>query len=255
MTSMANKSVEQETARHPLISNFRDAGGAGLNLGQMHRGRLYRSAAPGRLNATDIDAFRSLGVATIVDLRGLQEAALAPTHIPDGSGIMVVQMPVEPRTSGLVRQALADGSAHPDLMRDLMIQSYRHYVGDSAPAFGEALTALLTVQAPALVHCTAGKDRTGFVIAVIQSALGVSDDDIMADYLRTNTDWDRASASAHLKGGSAAVGPILVADADYLGAAFDEIARRDGSAIDFIQRATQGRVTSAHIDRLVQHGN
>jgi protein-tyrosine phosphatase len=255
MTSMANTNLVQETACHPLISNFRDAGGAALDLGQMHRGRLYRSAAPGKLNATDVDAFRSLGVTTIVDLRGLQEAALAPTSIPDESDLTIIQTPVEPRTSGLVRQALADGSAHPDLMRDLMLQSYRHYVGDSAPAFGEALMALLTAQGPALVHCTAGKDRTGFVIAVIQSALGVCHDDIIADYLRTNTDWDRASASVHLKVSSAAIGPILVADAEYLAAAFDEITRRDGSAIDFIQRATQGRVTSAHIDRLVQHGD
>jgi protein-tyrosine phosphatase len=154
-----------------------------------------------------------------------------------------------------VKQALADGSASAALMRDLMISSYRHYVTEAAPAFGDALTALLKSEGPALVHCTAGKDRTGFVVAVIQSALGASEDDIATDYLRTNTDWDRASVSSHLPLDSDVVAPILRADMDYLTAAFKEIARHDRGVHGFIERATQGRVTRAHLDVLLYRGD
>jgi protein-tyrosine phosphatase len=117
------------------------------------------------------------------------------------------------------------------------------------------LTALLISDGPALVHCTAGKDRTGFVVAVIQSALGASENDIATDYLRTNTDWDRASVSSHLPLDSDVVAPILRADMDYLTAAFKEIARHDRGVHGFIERATQGRVTRAHLDVLLHQGD
>jgi protein-tyrosine phosphatase len=239
----------------PSISNFRDVGGHALPSGKIRTGRLYRSAAPRQLNASDTEAFGMMRLTTIVDLRGRDEAAKSPTLGHDTGSIRIVSTPVEPRTSGRVQQALADGSASAALMRDLMISSYRHYVTEAAPAFGDALTALLISDGPALVHCTAGKDRTGFVVAVIQSALGASENDIAADYLRTNTDWDRASVSSHLPLDSDVVAPILRADMDYLTAAFKEIARHDRGVHGFIERATQGRVTRAHLDVLLHQGD
>lgn len=242
-------------AAYPAVSNFRDAGGLALISGRMATGRLFRSAAPRQLKAADIEALGTLQIKTIVDLRGRQEADNAPTRGHDGDQISIVATPIEPRTSGKIREALADGTASAALMRDLMIASYRAYVNDSAAVFGDALTALLTSGTPALVHCTAGKDRTGFVIAVIQSALGAHEDAIMTDYLRTNTDWDRSSASSHLPLDSEVIAPVLMADTDYLAAAFGEIARQDGSVHAFIQRATQGRVTARHLDALINAGD
>lgn len=255
MSVLAAINAPSAMAAYPTVSNFRDAGGLTLNSGRMATGRLFRSAAPRQLSAADIEALGTLKIRTIVDLRGRQEADNAPTRGHHDNQISIVSTPIEPRTSGKIREALADGTASAGLMRDLMIASYRAYVSDSATVFGDALTALLTSNAPALVHCTAGKDRTGFVIAVIQSALGAREDAIMKDYLRTNTDWDRSSASSHLPLDSDVVAPVLMADTDYLAAAFEEIARQDGGVHAFIQRATRGRVTGKHLDMLVHHGD
>jgi protein-tyrosine phosphatase len=220
----------------------------------MASGRLFRSAAPGRLDPSGAAALRALGLTTIIDLRGVAEAASHPTIAPEDDWLDVVAAPVEPKASAIVRQALVDGSATSAMMRGLMIQSYRAYVTDAANAFGDALNALLTTDEPTLVHCTAGKDRTGFIVALIQTSLGAHEDDVFADYLRTNQDWDRASVAAHLPLESEAIAPILVADADYLAAAFEEIERHDGSIMAFIQRATGGRVTRQHFNGLIEGG-
>ncbi|MGL4439234.1 MAG: tyrosine-protein phosphatase [Bosea sp. (in: a-proteobacteria)] len=251
MTVIETVDVATSKIAAPSISNFRDVGGHALPSGKLRTGRLYRSAAPRHLTASDTEAFGIMRLTTIVDLRGRDEAAKSPTLGHDLSSVRIVSTPIEPRSSGRVQQALADGSASAALMRDLMISSYRHYVTEAAPAFGDALTALLTSDDPALVHCTAGKDRTGFVVAVIQSALGASENDIATDYLRTNTDWDRASVSSHLPLDSDIVAPILRAEIEYLSAAFEEITRHDGNVHGFIERATQGRVTRAHLDVLL----
>ena len=251
MTALQTFDSAASKTTAPTISNFRDIGGHALPFGKLLTGRLYRSAAPRQLHASDAQAFGVMRLTTIVDLRGRDEAARSPTLGHDTGSIRMISTPIEPRTSGRVQQALADGSASAALMRDLMISSYRDYVTEAAPAFGDALTALLTSDGSALVHCTAGKDRTGFVVAVIQSALGASESDIASDYLRTNTDWDRASVSSHLPLDSDVVAPLLRADMDYLTAAFEEITRHDGSVHGFIERATQGRVTQVHLDALL----
>jgi protein-tyrosine phosphatase len=133
-----------------------------------------------------------------------------------------------------------------------MISSYQGYVIDAAGSFGDALQALATAEGAILVHCTAGKDRTGFLVAVIQTALGVSDETVRADYLRTNSDWDRASVAGRLPLDDEAVEAILVADLDYLDTAFEAIARRDGSVDAFIHRATRGHLGLEGLAHLIE---
>lgn len=148
---------------------------------------------------------------------------------------------------------LADGTATRARLRELMIGAYRAYVTENANAFGAAIEAIVLAESPAvLVHCTAGKDRTGFIVALLQRALAVPEETVIADYLRTNTDWDRASVSSHLPLDHDGVQAILAADADYLAAAFEEIARFDGSAAAFVHRTTGGRVSDHHLSRLVE---
>lgn len=235
------------------VSNFRDFGGlATCDGASVVAGRLFRSANPARITPDGAARLARLGIATIVDLRGTAERTKSLVDFGTAP-IAIRATPVEPKTSIKLREMLALPETGPAQIRDLMIDSYRGYVNEAATAFGAAFHAILAAaDGPLLVHCTAGKDRTGFVVAVLQAALGVPHDAIFEDYLATNRHWDRASAAGHVPMESAAVEPVLVADADYLAAAFDEIDRRDGDARAFLHRATEGRVAPSHLDALIE---
>ena len=84
---------------------------------------------------------------------------------------------------------------------DVMRDSYRNYVRYNTPSFRALFAHLLEDRAPLVIHCTAGKDRTGFACALILHALGVPDEAIAEDYLLTNRFYRRdPGASSDLPG-------------------------------------------------------
>ena len=76
-----------------------------------------------------------------------------------------------------------------------MRESYRNYVRHNTHSFRILFGHLLEDRAPLVIHCTAGKDRTGFASALILHALGVPDDIIAEDYLLTNRHYQRDVSS------------------------------------------------------------
>ena len=87
----------------------------------------------------------------------------------------------------------------PDDALEVMRDSYRNYVRDNTASYRALFAHLLEDRAPLVIHCTAGKDRTGFACALILHALGVPDDLIAQDYLLTNRFYRRdPSASSDL---------------------------------------------------------
>jgi protein-tyrosine phosphatase len=171
-------------------SNFRDLGGHRTKAGAtVRRGAVFRSAHLGGLTDTDRAALGKLGVRTIVDLRGVTEAAETP-HLIDGLACRVVGAHIEPAVGDRIRNAVADGSASPFMMMELFTDHYRDYPRRCAPGFRTLFTTLSDgTHRPLVFHCTAGKDRTGFAAALLLSLLGVPWDDVMEDYLRTNDLW------------------------------------------------------------------
>ena len=79
---------------------------------------------------------------------------------------------------------------------EVMRDSYRNYVRQNTPSFRALFAHLLEDRAPLVIHCTAGKDRTGFACALILHALGVPDDLISEDYLLTNRFYRRDPAAS-----------------------------------------------------------
>jgi protein-tyrosine phosphatase len=75
-----------------------------------------------------------------------------------------------------------------------MRDSYRNYVRHNTACYKTLFAHLLDDTAPLVIHCTAGKDRTGFAAALILKALGVSDELVVEDYLLTNRFYRRAEA-------------------------------------------------------------
>jgi protein-tyrosine phosphatase len=108
---------------------------------------------------------------------------------------VVHSLPIEPTVVAALRARLASGAplssaAALDVMRD----SYRNYVRHNTQNFRALFAHLLEDRAPLVIHCTAGKDRTGFACALILHALGVPDDLISEDYLLTNRFYRRDPA-------------------------------------------------------------
>jgi protein-tyrosine phosphatase len=168
-------------------SNFRDVGGYAAGDGRSVRWRrIFRSNHLGHLTADDVKLVRGLGVKRAFDFRGAEERKAAVCVIDE---IVVHSLPIEPTVVAALRarlQARALSSADAlDIMRD----SYRGYVRTNTHSFREMFAHMVQDSAPLVIHCTAGKDRTGFASALLLTLLGVPWDDVMADYLRTNELW------------------------------------------------------------------
>jgi len=216
--------MSESPARHLNLagaSNFRDLGGYPTRDGRSVRWRqLFRSNHLGHLTEDDIAVLRSLGVKSAFDFRGAQEREEALCGVAD---ITTHSLPVEPTVVAALRAIAASGRplSTTDAM-DVMRDSYRGYVQDNTPRFRALFAHLLEDRAPLVIHCTAGKDRTGFACALILHTLGVADEVIAEDYLLTNRFYRRdPSSSSDL---SADVRQVLgTVQAEFLAEAFAAI--------------------------------
>jgi protein-tyrosine phosphatase len=240
----------------PGTSNFRDFGCCLTGTGAMVSGRLYRSAHLGNVGAPGAERLAELGVATIIDLRGVGERATALPAFAAERNMHVVSTPIEPASTPRIRALLAAGRGSGAEIREIMIATYRRFVEEEALQFGRALAALGDASAaPLVIHCTAGKDRTGFLVAVIQALLGVPRETIFAGYEATNHAWDRPpSAAIPLPIEADAREALLAADPAYLEASFAAISGRDGSVAGFVLRAlgSDARAVDELAERLLE---
>ncbi|MFJ1753432.1 tyrosine-protein phosphatase [Kitasatospora sp. NPDC088134] len=160
------------------VRNLRDAGG----IGALPTGVLYRSAALDGLPPAGLRALHSLGVRTVLDLRSAPELAARPDALGTGapfsgplgagSGIRHLHVPVFAEQRWPTEQA----ELYP-LMAELAGRPAAAAVRLLGSADGGAV----------LVHCASGKDRTGVVIALLQTLLGADEQEVLADFLRSNT--------------------------------------------------------------------
>ena len=201
-------------------SNFRDLGGYPTADRRIVRWRrIFRSNHLGHLTPADIDVVRGLGVRSAFDFRGRDERAAAACGVAD---ITVHSLPIEPTVVAALRARLAAGSLSADDALEIMRESYRNYVRLNTHSFRELFAHLLDDHAPLVIHCTAGKDRTGFACALVLHALGVTDEFIAEDYLLTNRFYRRdPSAGTDLPDDvRQAIGSV---EASFLTAGFDAI--------------------------------
>jgi protein-tyrosine phosphatase len=170
-------------------SNFRDLGGYPTADGRTVRWRqIFRSNHLGHLTAADIAIVRGLGVRSAFDFRGRDERAVAVCGVEE---ITVHSLPIEPTVVAALRARLAAGTLSADDALEIMRESYRNYVRLNTHSFRTLFAHLVDERAPLVIHCTAGKDRTGFACALVLRSLGVADDVIAEDYLLTNRFYRR----------------------------------------------------------------
>ena len=164
--------------------NFRDFGGYATNDGgRVKRGLLFRSNRLSQLTEADVKTLDATGVATIFDLRSPRERDADPTawqdeklafHTwPPGHKRRLVDMAMEyPRDAAGARQ--------------LMLDFYAELPRTLGHAFGGILREIAGGAVPCVMHCSAGKDRTGMAAALVLSAVGVPRDAVLDDYAMTD---------------------------------------------------------------------
>src|SRR5262245_44213920 len=222
-------------------ANARDLGGLSAADGrQLRAGLVFRANALNRLTDADIEVLAKLELSCVVDLRSEYEIRMiGPDRLPSPAPARLVALPLaDPdheffaSVTAVIRGDASLIAAYGPLNRDelvnRMVGAYRWLATSvAAPtAYGTVLRLIADAGAlPLLFHCTAGKDRTGWLAAVLLSALGVDRSVIVEDYLRT-TELNQpgiAHVMSRLEGRVAdptAVLPMLEARTEYLCEAF-----------------------------------
>jgi len=243
----------EEGRRIPLVGqdNFRDLGGYETADGRRVKWRrLYRSGELNELTDEDLGMLEEIGIRTVVDLRGENEAERkGPVRIP--AGATHTSIAIEPGDLGpIFAPAFASGDFS-TVPADLLLEINRAYIRD----WRTHLHSLLAIAAeparcPLVFHCTHGKDRTGIGAAILLSALGVPWKTVMEDYLLSN-DLRRPQAEAGLQGmreraaHKRGISPeevdvtnirgLFFVDPSYLAAAYEELIELFGTLDDFIR--------------------
>ena len=171
-------------------ANLRDVRGLRTDDGRIvRRGVLYRSEVPRSPDAaTDTDV-AVWPPATVIDLRSPAEFA-GPHPLAAVARVHSVPLGTE----------LAPALAAEQTGDDDLAVAYHHLARDAADEIARIVTLVASGPGPVLVHCTAGKDRTGIVVAVLLRAVGVRRADVVADYLRTEANLPRLWATLHAAG-------------------------------------------------------
>lgn len=226
-------------------SNFRDIGGYVGAVGKHVRwGLIYRSGGQPMLTAEDVAEVKALGLAQLVDLRSSEERVMAPSKI---TGV--------PYTA--IGYSLLDmmGPNPAQTMRN-GVSVYHPMPTSLAPQLRLIFADLLHRSTPLAYNCSAGQDRTGFATAMILSALGVSRDQILADYhlstlyRRPEYEMPKLDAAAHpsdpvvqlfaqAQQSPAYATPQPLRDAagtPYIQGAFDEIESKWGSVDGYLRK-------------------
>ncbi|WP_430333655.1 tyrosine-protein phosphatase [Rhodococcus sp. ACT016] len=167
----------------PGTHNLRDVGGYTAGTRTTRWRKLLRSDALHTIEQDGRDTLAEIGLGLVIDLRENDEIAAAPNAL-DGIGHREVHLPVyDGRIDHTPTAATFD-----------LGTLYQRMLTDNGSRLTEAVRLIaVSGDEPVLVHCTAGKDRTGLVIALALSAVGVGARDVIADYSLSETmlhgDW------------------------------------------------------------------
>lgn len=221
------------------IQNLRDMGGYTNTAKKTTRwGKIFRSGQPSALSERDSIRLDNLGIRTIIDLRTDSEIVAAPirynkakiVHIPVSTGRMK-EIPVRIRERQMRK---GDAIVY-------MQDQYLQFVTDNAEAFGRALDEFQNPDNyPILFNCSFGKDRTGFMAALLLSALDLPEETILKDYIASN-DYINLSHLAYLArnldtDAQESITVLLTANESLMELTFRKIRKEYGSVDKFLSK-------------------
>jgi protein-tyrosine phosphatase len=235
-----NEKESQRRLNMEGTPNFRDFGGYPTTSGSRVKwGYLFRSGHLSLLTEGDVGLLASLDLDLIFDFRREEEQARDPNRLPKNGSVRTCSLPITPGSNdGFFAQ---EGIDHAQMFQ-FMVDINKDFAEAQSPTYAAMFREILAVDdASFLVHCAAGKDRTGFAVAVLLLALGVSRDVIMRDYMLTAEFFNPMSQAEQLRAKYdidlevQAFLPVLEVHEDYLAAAFASIDQRYACVDNYLE--------------------
>jgi protein-tyrosine phosphatase len=228
------------------VFNFRDIGGYHTADGRRVRtGLVYRSGALNALTDTGLAKLQELGIKLVCDLRSEDEQIAAPNKLPQNPAPVYAHLPLlaadnrRERIMALFFNRRKFSVMMPDTYTRVIIDGNAHLYGDILRRLAN------TDNLPTVIHCSAGKDRTGVAAMLILALLGVPEDVILADYSLSNLYYDHFLKFGQLAIGSVAwtgitaedLQPLFISHPDTLKTALAHIHRKYGSVPNYLRSA------------------
>ncbi|WP_018989714.1 tyrosine-protein phosphatase [Aromatoleum toluclasticum] len=231
--------------------NFRDLGGYRNGEGRVVRhGQVYRSDALTWLTDRDLGILRELGIGLVIDVRSAHEKHTQPSRWHAGSPPEVLSCDIDADLRAGTQPLISILRARPD--REGARAMLRTTYAVMPAAFAGHLAGLFARLArsdcpPAVLHCTVGKDRTGFVAAMLLFALGMPREVVYEDYLHTarvarnprleETLGDIVRSQVGREPDAAMLDALFGVEAEYLDAALRRIDQEYGSVDRYLRVA------------------
>jgi len=230
------------------VYNFRTVGNIKNSEGRtLKAGKFYRSGHLHQLKKRSFKEIQSLEIHEVIDLRNSKEIADKPDQLPDG--VIYKKYSAFDDEGDQLTQAkklVLKGKVNGLDADKRMIDFYREYVTENPELIRRIITEILESEQPVLYHCTAGKDRTGIITALILAILKFDKETIYNDYLLSNNYREklvrkRLSLANNLhflypKMDVKVLEKLSWVEITYLDAAFDEINKKYGSTDTYIQQ-------------------
>ena len=222
--------------------NTRELGGYKTTDGKSIKwGMLFRSDKLSDISKADQAYLQNLGIKKIIDFRSKEEKAEDPDIVP--KGITYIEMPIS--VDGAMRskiEAVLKGETNKEV-KSFLIDANKEFVSDYNGVYEDFLKNLINDDGPALFHCTAGKDRAGFAAAITLIALGVSKEDVIKDYMKTNQFTEerieeiigQIELMTLYQTDAEVLRPLLGVEREYIETAFQTAEDEYGSLMNFIR--------------------
>lgn len=230
------------------VANFRAVGNIKNTEGRtLKEGKFYRSAHLYKLRKKSFNSIEKLGIKEIIDLRNSKEIAEKPDQLP--AGIIYKKYSAfedEGDQLAQARKLVLKGKVNASDADKRMIDFYREYVTENPEIIKSIINEVMESKEPVLYHCTAGKDRTGIITALVLTILKFDKETIYNEYLLSNNYRKdlvqkrlRLANTLHFlypKMDLQVLEKLSWVEKRYLDAAFDEINKKYGSTDAYIQR-------------------
>lgn len=223
------------------VQNLRDIGGYfnKHNTKMTRWGQIFRSGELRALSNRDTCRINNLGIKTIIDLRDVNETTVAPEKYGKAK---VISIPVPVRNMENIIARITEGTMRKGDAMLFMQDTYLHYIDLDAEQFGKALKAFLDRDNyPILINCSMGKDRTGFLTAILLAAVGIPEETITRDYMISN-DYINIPRLAYMardlsSDSQESITVLLTANESLMDLVFRQIRKEYGSTDKYLTKA------------------
>lgn len=232
--------------------NFRDVGGLETEEGSLTRsGVIFRSEGPANFDAIHRRELEALKIRLVCDLRSDRERQQAPNDWTGSARLLNLNVTDDLRAEpSQAWKTLLAADPSSQAVKRAYLRNYAAIPGALRPHLHALIEAIAIGETPALIHCTAGKDRTGVLIALLLKALHVPDETVVADYMRSDVFaqnlrslggiHERMERNYGVRPDDAFIDALIGVDLDYLRSALAAVEREWGSIAGYFAAARVG---------------